>query len=154
MNIDILNAHCGFGSFPEPRLSEGRLTIIAPIDFGAHWRVALPSGGPSASRLLLRLSLPTHPPQGTTSGTSSCIVLDGPGCVLLEETWLAVIDGSCQTPSLNAPSDAENGVSDDARGGRVSARPNKHSQKNLRPQIRRDYPLNLSISISGGKETN
>ena len=23
-----------------------------------------------------------------------------------------------------------------------------------RPQIRRDYPLNLSISISGGKETN
>jgi hypothetical protein len=24
----------------------------------------------------------------------------------------------------------------------------------LRPEIRRDYPLNLSISISGGKETN
>ena len=23
-----------------------------------------------------------------------------------------------------------------------------------RPQIRRDYPLNLSISVSGGKETN
>lgn len=23
-----------------------------------------------------------------------------------------------------------------------------------RPQIRRDYPLNLSISLSGGKETN
>ena len=25
---------------------------------------------------------------------------------------------------------------------------------NFRPQIRRDYPLNLSISLSGGKETN
>ena len=24
----------------------------------------------------------------------------------------------------------------------------------FRPQIRRDYPLNLSISVSGGKETN
>ena len=24
----------------------------------------------------------------------------------------------------------------------------------LRPEIRRDYPLNLSILISGGKETN
>lgn len=24
----------------------------------------------------------------------------------------------------------------------------------LRPQIRREYPLNLSISLSGGKETN
>ena len=24
----------------------------------------------------------------------------------------------------------------------------------VRPEIRREYPLNLSISISGGKETN
>lgn len=24
----------------------------------------------------------------------------------------------------------------------------------MRPQVRRDYPLSLSISISGGKETN
>ena len=24
----------------------------------------------------------------------------------------------------------------------------------FRPEIRRDYPLNLSISLSGGKETN
>ena len=28
------------------------------------------------------------------------------------------------------------------------------TQDQPRPQIRRDYPLNLSISISGGKETN
>ena len=27
-------------------------------------------------------------------------------------------------------------------------------QHESRPQIRRDYPLNLSISVSGGKETN
>ena len=32
----------------------------------------------------------------------------------------------------------------------VAPRPTFHS----RPQIRRDYPLNLSISLSGGKETN
>ena len=25
---------------------------------------------------------------------------------------------------------------------------------NFRPELRQDYPLNLSISISGGKETN
>ena len=24
----------------------------------------------------------------------------------------------------------------------------------IRPELRQDYPLNLSISISGGKETN
>lgn len=28
------------------------------------------------------------------------------------------------------------------------------SQNNIRPQIRRDYPLNLSILLGGGKETN
>ena len=30
----------------------------------------------------------------------------------------------------------------------------RRPQTYLRPEIRRDYPLNLSISISGGKETN
>jgi hypothetical protein len=36
----------------------------------------------------------------------------------------------------------------------VNARVFLHSLSLLRPQIRRDYPLNLSILISGGKETN
>ena len=31
---------------------------------------------------------------------------------------------------------------------------NMYKFLNLRPQSRRDYPLNLSILISGGKETN
>ena len=31
---------------------------------------------------------------------------------------------------------------------------NLYCISNIRPQIRRDYPLNLSILISGGKETN
>ena len=30
----------------------------------------------------------------------------------------------------------------------------KHVQLTFGPQIRRDYPLNLSILLSGGKETN
>jgi hypothetical protein len=39
------------------------------------------------------------------------------------------------------------------------ARANEESKRKaiflfLRPEIRRDYPLNLSILISGGKETN
>ena len=32
--------------------------------------------------------------------------------------------------------------------------PGTTSSLELRPRIRRDYPLNLSISVSGGKETN
>lgn len=39
-----------------------------------------------------------------------------------------------------------------APGGNVSGEPRLPDQP-LRPQIRRDYPLSLSISISGGKET-
>jgi hypothetical protein len=32
--------------------------------------------------------------------------------------------------------------------------PNEAPSFNFRPEVRQDYPLNLSISISGGKETN
>jgi hypothetical protein len=54
LNIDTLNAHCGFGSLPEPRLSEGRQTVIAasPLSFSgergpARWavRARSPKGG-------------------------------------------------------------------------------------------------------------
>jgi hypothetical protein len=41
---------------------------------------------------------------------------------------------------------------DEARIGGPSG--NGRSPTRLRPEIRRDYPLNLSILISGGKETN
>ena len=34
---------------------------------------------------------------------------------------------------------------------RKLGQPTKHT---IRPELRQDYPLNLSISISGGKETN
>lgn len=38
----------------------------------------------------------------------------------------------------------------------ASPSPSKEQERlpRLRPQVRRDYPLSLSISISGGKETN
>ena len=35
-----------------------------------------------------------------------------------------------------------------------SARPSDGPPLAHRPEIRRDYPLNLSILVSGGKETN
>ena len=85
--------------------------------------------------------------------------------MLLEETWLDVIDRLWSTAehlALRATLQVhyyETGVAGTALVGPtgqtcvlgVQAPTHKH---NLRPQIRRDYPLNLSISISGGKETN
>lgn len=35
-----------------------------------------------------------------------------------------------------------------------AARPESSSALRFRPEIRRDYPLNLSILLSGGRETN
>ena len=40
------------------------------------------------------------------------------------------------------------------RQGRRPSRTLGESDSNVRPQLERDNPLNLSISISGGKETN
>ncbi|ESQ47366.1 hypothetical protein EUTSA_v10028342mg [Eutrema salsugineum] len=36
----------------------------------------------------------------------------------------------------------------------VTNRPLDDAKSSTRPQVRRDHPLSLSISISGGKETN
>ena len=43
---------------------------------------------------------------------------------------------------------------DGQRGGKRTDGLVQTSSFSLRPEIRREYPLNLSISISGGKETN
>jgi hypothetical protein len=40
------------------------------------------------------------------------------------------------------------------RDGRRRPRGGGGGHLRIRPEIRRDYPLNLSILISGGKETN
>ena len=38
MSIDYLNAHCGLGSLPGPRPSQGRLCLpITVIDLTVHW---------------------------------------------------------------------------------------------------------------------
>ena len=40
------------------------------------------------------------------------------------------------------------------RGDRARSSAQRRTPSHLRPRIRRDYPLNLSILLSGGKETN
>ena len=40
------------------------------------------------------------------------------------------------------------------RSGRRSLRPIRHYNHIIWPEMKQDYPLNLSILISGGKETN
>lgn len=46
------------------------------------------------------------------------------------------------------------GSRSDGGGGGDVRQTNLVSRLSFRPEIRRDYPLNLSILLSGGKETN
>ena len=129
MIIDHSNAPCGPGSIPGLRLSEGRF----PINRAAPLRRGLPAVG--ASQAVRGLRPPKCRPEGSPSVASPTA-----GCL-----WTM------------SPSSRRRGV----RGGLPSGEPRSPRGEShrphplaLRPQIRRDDPLNLSILLSGGKETN
>ena len=67
--------------------------------------------------------------------------------VLIELRWLAPVgtpdDGDDLYHCLNA-----------ALRGTTGCRGLAFSSSFVLPELKRDYPLNLSISVSGGKETN
>ena len=167
MNIDILNAYCGSGSLPEPRLSEGRRTYSQrrpcsrpAVHVFAPWRSRSASHAAAASavaeneRLFARPRAPSPPYVWAR--------------VSLPPASTAWRRGSLHRETLRAPAVACPWAS--TRSCRRSVRQRKtcHDKREqwekkrlgftvsltLRPQIRRDYPLNLSILISGGKETN
>lgn len=176
MIIDTSNALCGPGFLPGPRLSEGRFLIDRGLRVP---RLELRRGRPLRPPKCRppRVSRPVRPPRalpppspsGGEGGASSA---RGP------EVLLSAAAGGSEPPPLPArwgpPTLAAGGR---RRGGRVpgdrAARrapgrrtltlqaslppprgSGRHYPIRLRPQIRRDDPLNLSILLSGGKETN
>ena len=152
MSIDYLNAHCGLGSLPGPRPSQGRLCLpITVIDLTVHWafeRRCLRCLRCLKCRLLrvrdvknLSLSNTSLSKWATfrTSFRTGALLCWGKRfwneCSSLEQysSYLCarVVESSLQAQSRLT--------------GYIFL---------SRPEIGRDYPLNLSISISGGKETN
>jgi hypothetical protein len=166
LNIDILNAHCGLGSLPEPRLSEGWQTDIATVNArrvppactlrGVVSRTDLRVGpvavGVSRPRsvgpeIVRSIPLPrgfAHPYQT---------------CRLEAFARSGRANRLCQLPETRRGGDVARFVSlatpsTPAATAEWWRREASQTKKPIQPRIRRDYPLNLSISVSGGKETN
>ncbi|KAK2886021.1 hypothetical protein Q8A67_013304 [Cirrhinus molitorella] len=145
--IDTSNALCGPGFLPGPRLTEGRFTYRSGPPGRRGWSVRRGVRSPSvllnADRLSgeeLRRGAPRWVlrPPGRRRWCES--LLRGPG----DET------GRRRRPPGPPPG---------RRTSRFPARPptlerRPPSLPAARPQFRRDDPLNLSILLSGGKETN
>ena len=150
MIIDTSNAPCGPGFLPGPRLTEGRFAINRRRPRLRGWGVA---GGlraclrpPKFRRDRSLAPFPSCPPS---------LGRVGRGC-----RWDSVFPAVC---GRRSPAAVRAGGSD--AEVRALTYPSSASllppgvgaaplTVRLRPQIRRDNPLNLSILLSGGKETN
>ena len=141
------------GSLQRPRLSEGRLDDAIP----RRWRIH--REGVGAARTRVRAHLERRHCLGRRRRATGVAITGGRGffdsagrrsCDRVRSLLNRCVTSCClqreSAPFLPRPlyfSDcaAANG-------------PKKTKKLSLRPQIRREYPLNLSISVSGGKETN
>ena len=152
MNIDILNAHCGLGHSPDHAcLRVGWLAIAGFASRALGCRTPHCAGSVASSTDCFRSSGSASSRQSQDLGYKPRVD-DG-------SHWLSQ---SSSSPAHFEPKRRP------ARCLRCVGYP--FSQLELpnsregapanqlfftfRPEIRRDYPLNLSISLSGGKETN
>ena len=118
------------GPDPSPH-AQRRVFLPARFGRGCRWT----SRGTRQRLPALRRAGWAHGPRGAALGVG-----DGP-----------VLCSGPVSPARTPPG----GRVGHARGARwVLTGPPRAATLRLRPQIRRDYPLNLSILISGGKETN
>lgn len=153
MNIDILNAHCGLGTVLGPRLSQGRLTInLDPFEealvsekkrsgVGRSKCIAVSAFSCRSAAALRRLKCRQVLVSTTSSGSARKLLELKQSRLLARDT---ILRGRREDSLMEGKSPVCSFV--------LARQPTRAIV--LRPEIRRDYPLNLSISISGGKETN
>lgn len=181
MIIDTSNAPCGPGFLPGLRLSEGRFAIHRELTAPAAGAVAARSVRPpapvrdAAGRLRPPKSRPTSAPVAVSESARqaswrsrpavrarlpvstpprvplSCPRYGAPGPSRLRVFRLRSRPGGCLSESVS-PRFPRDPRPRRRAGGQPRSPP--PAPFRLRPQIRRDYPLNLSILLSGGKETN
>lgn len=149
MNIDILNANCGLGH------SRGHACLRVGLKYLSRVAdIRSRRGRLSAGRLILRCRDSMRvacegrrvrlgrPVESSEMQTVRSVVHQS----LTDETV-------ARTRTMHAVVVCDRQATDDGS----SVEPSSYLVllfHSLRPEIRRDYPLNLSILISGGKETN
>ena len=182
MNIDILNAHCGFGSLPEPRLSEGRRNIHrkgkrcgGEAASGSHLHQALfpscalgrrspplPTNGDFVARNADRRRQKKHagdsnlfnPPLSVGRFLGRANRVGGRRSSGFHNFEKCAPARPQMSRSLPTAGFSKRSLLTARAAPTVESKDDAYSSFTLRPQIRRDYPLNLSILLSGGKETN
>ncbi|KAK1783909.1 hypothetical protein P4O66_023121, partial [Electrophorus voltai] len=188
--IDISNAHCGPGSIPGLRLSEGRYSYLSDLPSQAGPRLEVRTWSPAPEKeasvaaggfsplWLPTFSLLFSPPAQADHGKVSVLFR------YVRERREVVVTCVPPPPPVGCGGGRGSGGSASGvfltgrpvRGTSVTSRPvsslarvkrdsspnpavftllgNPPERTRERPQIRRDNPLNLSILLSGGKETN
>ncbi len=141
MNIDILNAYCGLGhSRGHACLRVGSKSIAMPHRRRSLRRRAFAHWASKKSGTICRPS--------SVGGSSVGFV------ALRNDPFVArrrLFRVGARTTTLLDADEQKRSRPRRRSGGLAGATGNRTT---IRPEIRRDYPLNLSILISGGKETN
>ena len=143
MNIDILNAYCGLGhSRGHACLRVGRLTHRGRPSRSRLERRSVSLCGFLAPSLQIETLLRLGPFRLDPVALVKTSAANGGGGLLNSK----VVHPNCspQVSNLCRPGTNQRQCSRQGLGTKIV----------FRPEIRRDYPLNLSISLSGGKETN
>ena len=151
LNVDLLNANCGVGQIPAPRLPQGRrenhgrLSSLAAVGAIRVAKREPDTLGVGRQTVVRTCAVGSTRPRSSRRGLAS------------RSMW----DSTALLPSADVSLDRGRGSAVRRRrcssGGLRERAPRCEGSRRevrLRPEFRRGYPLNLSILLSGGKETN
>lgn len=151
LNVDLLNANCGVGQIPAPRLPQGRRRNVELVPGTVS--PALYEYEREPDCLSVGRASPTgvgRPSLQVARSVELSTRRRGPYVRSLDAGRCGRHTSDCGPDSgvpAAVPRRACRRRSEPVRCGRVR-------EVRFRPEFRRDYPLNLSILLSGGKETN
>ena len=151
--IDTSNAPCGPGSIPGLRPSEGRFQSIGGLPSSAAGASQAPPGAfvplSTDRESAARFPSSARDVRGACGPSGHCLHSTRPGCSGADAARVTALP-----PRSARGGESGAGLSLSTQRVPSSGAGRTVNSLALRPQIGRDDPLNLSILLSGGKETN
>ena len=146
--IGISNAHCGLGS----RRGRARLRVVIIEKPPRASRTRRPGSSDGAATAAL-LGTPSRAHRRDLECTGAKAAVQSRRFAVRASARASTQSQRVCARRACAPVSLRRGANATARRKQKRARALR-SARSARPQIGRDYPPNLSISVSGGKETN